>query len=89
MKDNFPYGKDVYWVGHFAVEKDYRNNKIGTKLLTYLGHVVKQLGARGLWVYTSQARGFYEKNGFVFVQKGEIDNEWEDFLKKDFENTKH
>ena len=82
LKENFPYGSNVYWIGHFAVEKDYRGRKIGTKLLTYLENVVKRLGAKEVWVYTSQARGFYEKRGFVFVQKGQIDDAWEDFLKK-------
>lgn len=80
---NSPYGKDIYWLSHFATDRNFRNKGIGRSLLNYLEGIVKILGGRELWVYTDQARGFYEKNGFIFVQKAYIVESWEDVLKKE------
>ncbi|MBI2049537.1 GNAT family N-acetyltransferase [Candidatus Roizmanbacteria bacterium] len=83
LGDRFPYGKNIYWLGHFAVDRPSRNKGIGKLLLKYLEDIIKGLGGRELWVYTDQARGFYEKNGFVFVKKAMIEDCWQDVLKKD------
>jgi len=82
---NFPYGKNIYWLGHFAVDPNFRGKGVGTALLEYLEDVIKKLGGRELWVYTDQARVFYEKVGFGFVQKAWIEECWEDVLIKKLE----
>lgn len=51
--------------------------------MRHLEYIVKALGGRKLWVYTSQAREFYEKKGFTFVQKAWIDDSWQEVLRKD------
>ena len=83
MGDKFPYGTNVYWLSHFAINEKYRHQGIGTLLLQFLENEIRKFGGKQLWVYTSQARGFYEKKGFVFIKKALIDEEWEEVLKKD------
>ena len=83
LGDKFPYGNDVYWVSHFAVELKFRNMGIGSLLLQNLGETVKRLGGTELWVYTDKTRGFYEKHGFKFVQKAWIEENWQEVLKKE------
>jgi len=80
----FPYGSDIYWVSYFAVKKEFRDKGIGTKLLNRLLKEVEQRKARELWVYTSRARGFYEKCGFMFVIKAVIERKSHEFMKKMF-----
>lgn len=82
MGTDFPEGDNVYWISHFAVDKKYKGKGVGTKLIQYLEKIIKKLGGTELWVYTSRARGFYEKQGFDFVQKTFLEGEWEDVLKK-------
>ena len=84
LGDAYPTGEDIFWVRHFAVYAKFRGHGIGKFLMTSLEKVVQKLGARELWVYTDQARGFYEKNGFTFVQKVLLQSEWEDVLQKKF-----
>lgn len=83
LGDRFPYGNNVYWVSHFAVEPKFRNKGIGSLLLKHLEKIAKNLGGAALWVYTDNARGFYEKHGFEFVQKAWIEENWQEVLKKE------
>jgi GNAT superfamily N-acetyltransferase len=83
LGDKLPHGNNNYWVSHFAVDERFRNKGIGGILFKYLEKVVKEKGAKELWVYTDTAQKFYLKNGFTFVAKGEVDDYIEEIFKKE------
>ncbi len=63
---------DLYWI---AVDPDYQNHRIGSKLLVFLGETVKALKGRMILADTSSiaeyenSRIFYIKNGFQEVAR--------------------
>ena len=82
MGDKFP-GPEVYWVGFFAVGKNYRNRGIGTRLLNKLESVIREKDAQEIWVSSvPETKDYYEKHGFKFVSTGEINSNPKFFLKK-------
>lgn len=82
MGDLFP-GINAYWVGFFAVEKEYRNQGIGKRLLEKLESVVKEKGENTLWVSSvPETKTYYEKHGYILVTTGEINRNPKFFLKK-------
>jgi GNAT superfamily N-acetyltransferase len=83
LGDKFPHGNNNYWISHFAVDKRFRNKGIGGLLFKYIEKVVKEKGAKELWVYTDTAQEFYLKHGFTFVAKGEVDDYIEEIFKKE------
>lgn len=57
---------DEYYIGRVAVLKEYRDLKVGKKMLELLEEEVKKLGGKRLIVSSQvRAQGFYEKCGFV------------------------
>lgn len=60
---------ETYHIGRVAVKKEYRNKKIGTKVLNELENKAKELNAKHL-VLMSQLdkKEFYEKCGFKEVK---------------------
>jgi N-acetylglutamate synthase-like GNAT family acetyltransferase len=55
---------------------------VGTQLIKHLEKVISNMNGKELWVYSERARGFYERKGFIFVQRGYIEDCWQDFLYK-------
>ena len=85
MGDQFP-GEEAFWVGFFAVDKDYQGKGIGTALLKKLEEIVKGKNADLLWVSSvPETKSYYEKKGFVLVLEGEIDGKQKYFLAKRLE----
>lgn len=83
MGEDFP-GKDAYWVGFFAVDKEYQRKGIGKALLLKLEEVVKAKGTNALWVSSvPETRSYYEMNGFLLVREGEINGNKKFFMVKD------
>lgn len=80
----FPYGENIFWTSFFTVAEEYRGKGLGTKLMNYLKSKLIRLDAKELWTYTTRAKGFYEKNGFIFIKRAIIENELHDFLKYTF-----
>ena len=63
--------KDVYKIGRIAVLKEYRKNKIGSKIVNEAINYIKKLNAKKIYIYSKlQACGFYEKLGFI--KEGDI-----------------
>ena len=53
--------KDVYKIGRIAVLKEYRKNKIGSKIVNEAINYIKKLNAKKIYIYSQlQACGFYE-----------------------------
>jgi len=82
MGNKFP-GEQAYWVGFFAVDKNYQNKGIGTALLNKLEEVLKKKHVDTLWVSSvPETKGYYEKKGFLLVCEGQIGNKQKFFLSK-------
>ena len=63
--------KDVYKIGRIAVLKEYRMNKIGSKIVNEAIRYIKNLKAKKIYIYSQvRAIGFYEKLGFI--KEGDI-----------------
>lgn len=83
MGDMFP-GEDRYWVGFFAVAKEYRGKGIGTRLLQTIENIVTEKGEDELWVSSvPDSQSYYEKQGFQKVTQGKIEGQLMIFLKKE------
>jgi len=82
MGDKFP-GEHAYWVGFFAVDPQYRGNKIGESLLRKLESVLIGKNIGELWVSSvPETKSYYEKHGFILVMTGEISGNNKFFLEK-------
>lgn len=72
--------KDICWLGWYAVLPEYRNKRIGSKLLKYTLNYAKKKGYRIFCIETtnhrnqSEARDLYKRFGFKKV--GQIPNFW-------------
>lgn len=83
MGDKFPR-EEAYWVGFFAVNKDYRGKGIGTALLKRLEEVIRNKQETVLWVSSvPETRSYYESKGFVLVLEGQIEGKQKSFLSKE------
>lgn len=72
MGDKFP-GEEAYWVGFFAVEKEYRGKGIGFALLKKLEEVIKDKKQDKLWVSSvPETRAYYERQGYKLVCEGKV-----------------
>jgi len=72
MGDKFP-GVEAYWVGFFAVEREYRGKGIGFALLKKLEEAVKEKKQDKLWVSSvPETKTYYEKQGFHLVCEGKV-----------------
>ena len=82
MGDKFP-GEEAYWVGFFAVDKNYQKKGIGAALLQKLEESVKEKQSDKLWVSSvPETRSYYESKGFVLVLEGEIGGNQKFFMSK-------
>lgn len=82
MGDKFP-GVEAYWVGFFAVDKDYRGKGIGFALFQKLEEVVKEKGVDKLWVSSvPETKDYYQRQGFKLVATGKIHGHPKFFLVK-------
>ena|SRR3989338_7456946 len=82
MGEKFP-GDKAYWVGFFAVDKDYQGKGVGTALLQKLEEVIIGKNVDTLWVSSvPETRSYYEKKGFTLVIEGQIDDKPKFFLSK-------
>lgn len=74
------HAKKAIWLDWFAVDKNYQNKGIGSKLFLYLITQIKKRGYEMLCIEKSSkdisAQFFYNKHGFV--EFGRIGNYWED-----------
>lgn len=72
MGDKFP-GQEAYWVGFFAVEKEYRGKGIGYALLKKLEEAIKEKGEDKFWVSSvPETRAYYERQGYKLVCEGKV-----------------
>ena len=82
MGDKFP-GEGAYWVGFFAVNKDYRGKGIGTALLQNIDDVLKENQVENLLVSSvPETKSYYESKGFRLILEGQIDGKLKFFLSK-------
>lgn len=82
MGDKFP-GENAYWVGFFAVDKNYRGQGIGFTLLNKLEKAVKKMGAREIWVSSvPETKDYYLRQGFKLVMTGKINDNYKYFCVK-------
>ena len=67
-------GEGSYLLGRFAVMKEYRGRGVGRELIGAAEQAVRELGGTRLALHSQyDARGFYEKCGYV--QEGELEYE--------------
>lgn len=82
MGNKFP-GEQAYWVGFFAVDKNFQNKGIGASLLQKLEEVIANKQEVKLWVSSvPETKSYYESRGFVLVLDGYIDGKQKFFLSK-------
>ena len=82
MGEKFP-GQEAYWVGFFAVDKQYQGKGIGSALLQKLEEVMKLQHVSTLWVSSvPETRTYYENKGFTLILDGMIDGKQKHFLSK-------
>jgi GNAT superfamily N-acetyltransferase len=82
MGEDFP-GKEVYWVGFFAVDEKYRGKGIGFALLKKLEEIVKNKNQNCLWVSSvPETHKYYQRQGFRLVKKGYINGNLKFFMVK-------
>lgn len=70
QKDNEGYGK-YFYLSDLLVEKAFRHQGIGKKLLSMLEGKIRQLGIAHIWTWTAsyEAESFYIKQGYkVFTR---------------------
>jgi len=71
--------EDECWLGWFCVDKTYRNQGLGQKLLDFSIKRVKELNKKTLKLYTYDSKEFqaamklYEKNNFIQYKKSKKD----------------
>jgi predicted GNAT family N-acyltransferase len=66
----FSESKGGYLLGRIAVIKKYRGKKIGAYMLKEAAARLKALGAKEIYLHAqTQARGFYEKQGYVSLEE--------------------
>lgn len=83
MGKEFP-GETAYWVGFFAVDKQYRHLGIGKTLLQKLEALVREKGADTLWVSSvPETKEYYYSHGFSLVMEGTINGNQKFFCKKE------
>lgn len=83
MGNKFP-GPEAYWVGFFAVDKNYRRKGIGFALLKRIEKVIKAKRQVKLWVSSvPETRNYYERQGFKLVCEGRIGGKQKFFMVKD------
>lgn len=65
QKENNHYGK-YFFLSDLLVEKEYRKNGYGKKLLELLEDKIKLLGIEYIWTWTAEyeASSFYIKHGY-------------------------
>lgn len=65
-KDGNTYGK-YFYLSDLFVEKEYRKQGLGKKLLFMLEEKIKPLGIQFVWTWTAgyEAPGFYKKHGYT------------------------
>lgn len=89
MGDKFP-GVEAYWVGFFAVDKNYRGKGIGFALLKRLEQVIKEKKQDKLWVSSvPETKKYYERQGFKFACTGKISGKQKYFLVKELTNPEN
>lgn len=85
MGEKFP-GEEAYWVGFFAVDQQLKGQGIGFLLLQKLESVLKEKGAKDLWVSSvPETQKYYERQGFQYFMKGKISGNRKIFLVKRLE----
>ncbi|MBU4016181.1 GNAT family N-acetyltransferase, partial [Patescibacteria group bacterium] len=63
----------AYWVGFFAVDDKYRGQGMGYALLKELEKVIKERGAKELWVSSvPETKDYYQRQGFKIFMQGKI-----------------
>ncbi len=72
LGDKFP-GEDAFWVGFFAVDEKYRGQGVGYALLKELEKVLKEKGAKELWVSSvPETKEYYQRQRFEVFMEGKI-----------------
>jgi len=56
------------WLGALYVNKDFRNRKIGEKLIDRVKTIVAELGYKELFLRTEHASAYYKKLGWEFIE---------------------
>jgi GNAT superfamily N-acetyltransferase len=59
------------WLSGMLVVGPARNQGVGRALLREVDHLARRFGASDLWLYTSEAPGFYERCGWNAVSRKE------------------
>ena len=72
QKNNNLYGK-YFYLSDLLVEKEFRKNGYGKKLLELLEDKIKSLGIENIWTWTAEyeAETFYIKQGYHYFVKFE------------------
>lgn len=84
MGATFP-GKNAYWIGFFAVDKEFQGKGIGAELLKAIEKIVQQKKQKELWVASVvPTKSYYGKHGFAEIHQGTIDGNVMVFMKKEF-----
>lgn len=64
---------ETFEVFDIGVKKEYRNHKIGSYMLKFIGTKVRELGGRKLLVHsTLDMKNFFSKNSFITKDDGEM-----------------
>ena len=58
----------ILYITAVAIKPEYQNKGLGTRLIRSLVRVAKKHALSSLYLRTSNARKFYEKNGFQFIK---------------------
>jgi GNAT superfamily N-acetyltransferase len=56
------------WIAGTFVVPERRGNGVGTALMQHAAEEARRLGVQRVYLYTSDARGFYEKLGWAPIQ---------------------
>jgi ribosomal protein S18 acetylase RimI-like enzyme len=72
QKNNNQYGK-YFYLSDLLVEKEYRKQGLGKKLLELLEGKMKSLGIESIWTWTAtyEASTFYQQQGYEVFTKFE------------------
>ena len=61
------------WLAALYVDKDFRNKKIGEKLIDRVKTIVTELGFKELYLRTEHASGYYKRLGWEFIESCDDD----------------
>ena len=68
VHNDLAYKDYTPWLASLYVDKEYRNNKIGERLIERVKSISKELGFKEIYLRTEHAGNYYRRLGWQFIE---------------------